>query len=77
MSAEGKPGADSPRQAARDLGLVIPSGANTWTALVDAAVGAYWDRRPEPSRAALVEYRRRRKRNITAPDVWLRRAGAA
>lgn len=45
MSAEGKPGEDSPRAVARSLGLTVPSMAITWGSLVDAACDAYWANR--------------------------------
>lgn len=68
---------NTPAQLAREAGIDVPGRQLTWDQVVDAAVEAYWQRRPRGSRPALTEYRRRQMRASTSAETWQRRAGAA
>ena len=47
FEVHGKPSELHPKRVAAELGLPV-SGQATWTDLLEAAVTAYWERRPEP-----------------------------
>lgn len=46
---QGKPSPLHPKSVAKALGLRT-DGPVSWSSLLDAAVTAYWERRPEPRR---------------------------
>lgn len=70
--------APMPRAMANDLGLdTAGRHALSWGDLADMASERYWDCRPQQSRIALAEHRRRRTRAATPPEVWIARGGGA
>lgn len=62
MSTAGKPGELHPRKVANDLGLSLPGGELSWAQVLDAAVCAYWDNRPEPECGTYPGYLRHLRR---------------
>lgn len=47
FEVQGKPSELHPKSVAKALGLRT-DGPTSWTSLLDAAVTAYWERRPDP-----------------------------
>lgn len=60
MSAGGKPSDIHPKRVAADLGLPV-SGQASWTDLLEAACGLYWQRRVPITTDELLAYREQRR----------------
>ena len=74
FEVQGKPSELHPKSVAKALGLRT-DGPTSWASLLDAAVTAYWERRPEPECGTYPGYLMH-LRTTTAPCDGCRKARA-